>query len=189
MAEELVKGVSSVKDLSTAFSKLMKKTLEKALPFKMDVPLGYEKNSSSGRNKQNSRNGTSRKTLKTEFGEIDLETPRDRESSFEPQLVRKGQRCFTGLDDKILLLYAKGQSTRDIELYGVEVSHTFISQVTESVVDEVREWQMRALDDIYPIVYLDCLVVKIHQDKRVINKAIYVALGINTAGHKELMGL
>ncbi len=194
MAEELAKGVTSEKDLSASFSELMKKTLEKALEAEMDVHLGYGKHEPSGRNKQNSRNGYSRKKLKTESGEFDLETPRDRESSFAPQIVQKGQRRFTGLDDKILLLYAKGQSTRDIaeslqELYGVEVSHTLISQVTEAVVDEVREWQARPLDSVYPIVYLDCIVVKIHQDKRVTTKSICLALGINTDGRKELLGL
>ena len=127
MAEELAKGVASEKDLSASFSELMKKTLEKALQAEMDVHLGYEKHEASGRNKKNSRNGYNHKRLKTESGEFDLETPRDRDSSFEPQIVQKGQRRFTGLDDKILLLYAKGQSTRDIaeslkELYGVNVS-------------------------------------------------------------------
>lgn len=114
MAEELAKGVTSEKDLSASFSELMKKTLEKALQAEMDVHLGYEKHEASGRNKKNSRNGYKRKKLKTESGEFDLETPRDRDSSFEPQIVQKGQRRFTGLDDKILLLYAKGVSLREI---------------------------------------------------------------------------
>ena len=194
MAEEMAKGITSEKDLSRSFSELMKRTLEKALEVEIEAHLGYEKHNASGRNKLNSRNGHSKKQLKTDVEQFDLETPRDRDASFEPLIVQKGQRRFSGLDEKILLLYAKGQTTRDIaatlqEMYGIEVSHTLISQVTEAVLDEVMEWQHRPLDRIYPIIYLDCLVIKVHQDKRVIRKAIYLALGINTDGHKELLGL
>ena len=194
MAEELAKGITSEKDLAGSFSELMKRTLEKALQKEMDVHLGYEKHDVSGRNKKNSRNGLTKKQLKTDSGEIELETPRDRDSSFTPKIVEKGQRRFAGLDEKILTLYAKGQTTRDIadtlkDMYGVNVSHSLISQVTEAIVDEVREWQQRPLDRLYPIIYLDCIVVKVHQDKRVIRKSVYLALGITTEGYKELLGL
>ena len=123
-----------------------------------------------------------------------IETPRYREGSFEPQIVRKGQTRLTQMDDQILTLYAKGLSTRDIvdmfkEMYDADVSATLISKVTERVLDEIYEWQSRPLDAVYPIVYLDCIVLKIRQDKRVINKSMYVALGVNMDGHKELLGL
>jgi putative transposase len=122
--------------------------------------------------------------LRTEDGQIELNTPRDRHSSFEPRLVKKGQTRFTSMDDKILSLYAKGVTTREIvatfkEMYGADVSATLISNVTDAVIDRVTEWQSRPLDAIYPIVYLDCIVLKIRQDKQVINKAAYLALGVN----------
>ena len=125
---------------------------------------------------------------------MEIEVPRDRDSSFEPELVKKQQTRFTGMDEKILFLYAKGMTTREItatfqELYDVEVSASLISKVTERVMDEVIQWQSRPLDSVYPIVYLDCIVVKIRQDKQVINKAIYLALGVNVEGHKELLGM
>ncbi len=134
------------------------------------------------------------KRVKTEDGQFELDTPRDRDGSFKPQLVKKQQTRFTSMDDKILWLYAKGMTTREIveafdEWYGADISPTLISRVTNAVIDKVVEWQSRPLDPIYPIIYLDCLVVKIRQDKRVINKSIFLALGINTEGHKELMGM
>ncbi len=124
----------------------------------------------------------------------ELDTPRDRAGSFEPQLVKKHQRRFTSMDDKILFLYAQGMTTREIvttfkEMYGADVSATLISKVTDAVIEQVVEWQSRPLDAIYPIVYLDCIVVKIRQDKKVINKAIYLTLGVNLEGHKELLGM
>ncbi|TWX52518.1 IS256 family transposase, partial [Colwellia hornerae] len=127
-------------------------------------------------------------------GQVELETPRDREGSFEPKLVKKNQTRFTSMDDKILYLYAKGMTTREIvdtfkEMYDADISPTLISRVTNAVIEEVIEWQARPLDSVYPIVYLDCLVVKIRQDKHVINKAIYLALGVNIEGHKELLGM
>jgi len=160
----------------------------------LDTHLGYEKHSSTGRNKQNSRTGHSAKTVKTDSGELEIETPRDRDSDFEPQILQKGQRRFLGFDEKILSLYARGQSTRDIadtlkEMYGVNVSHTLISQVTDAILEEVEQWQNRPLESVYPIIYLDCIVVKVHQDKRVIKKAVYLALGVTTEGLKELLGL
>jgi transposase-like protein len=146
------------------------------------------------RNSGNNRNGYSSKTLKGNFGEVDIVTPRDRNSTFEPQIIRKGQTRITEFDSQILALYAKGMSTRDIadtfkEMYDAEVSHSLISKVTEAVLDEVLAWQMRPLEEVYPIVYLDCIVIKCHQDKRVINKSVYLALAINLSGQKELLGL
>jgi len=172
----------------------VKSVMERALNAELTTHLGYEKHDMAGYNTGNSRNGTSAKTLKGEFGEVDLDVPRDRNGSYVPQLLPKHQTRFEGFDEKILSLYARGMTTRDIqaqlqELYGVEVSHNLISNVTDAVLDEVKMWQSRSLDPIYPIVYLDAIVVKVKDNKQVINKAIYLALGVNIEGHKELLGM
>lgn len=191
-AREAAKHMKTEKDLSDFSQMLTKITVEAALSGELDAHLGYEKNQKS--TASNSRNGFTSKTLKTEDGEFELKTPRDRDGSFEPQLIKKHQTRFTSMDDKILSLYAKGMSTREIvttfkEMYGADVSATLISKVTDAVIEQVVEWQSRPLDAVYPIVYLDCIVVKIRQEKQVINKAIYLALGVNMEGHKELLGL
>ena len=194
LARKVGKQFKSEQDLAD-FSRLLKKiTVEAALGGEIDDHLGYSKHDIRGRGTGNSRNGYSRKTLKGDHGEVEIDTPRDRNGSFEPQIVRKGQTRLTQFDGQILALYAKGMSTRDIvatfkEMYDADVSPSLISKVTNAVLDQILEWQSRPLDDIYPIVYLDCIVLKIRQDKRVINKAIYLALGINLEGHKELLGL
>ena len=194
LARKVGKQFKSEQDLAD-FSRLLKKiAVEAALGAELEEHLGYAKHESRGRGSGNSRNGYSRKTLKGDHGEVQIDTPRDRDATFEPQLVRKGQTRLTQFDDQILALYAKGMSTRDIvttfkEMYDADVSAGLISKVTDAVLDQVLEWQSRPLDELYPIVYLDCIVLKIRQDKRVINKAIYLALGINVEGHKELLGL
>ena len=194
LARKVGRQFKSERDLAD-FSRLLKKmAVEAALGAELDEHLGYAKHESRGRGSGNSRNGYSRKTLKGDHGEIEIDTPRDRDASFEPQLIRKGQTRLTQFDDQILALYARGMSTRDIvatfkEMYDADVSATLISKVTDAVLERVLEWQSRPLDNLYPIVYLDCIVVKIRQDKRVINKSIYLALGINLEGHKELLGL
>ncbi len=194
LINELAKSIKSEKDLAALSKHLLKLTVERAMNVEMDEHLGYEKHSVAGKNTGNSRNGTSSKVIKGDFGEVEITTPRDRNSSFEPQIIRKNQTRITEFDHQILTLYAKGMTTRDIaetfkEMYGADVSHTLISKVTDAVIEEVVAWQARPLDEIYPILYLDCIVIKCHQDKRVINKAIYVALGINCEGRKELIGL
>ena len=194
LAAELAKDLKTPEDLSAFSAQLTKITVEAALNAEMDNHLGYARHDAAGRDSGNSRNGYTSKTLKGIHGEILLETPRDRNSTFNPQIVSKGQTRITGMDDQILSLYAKGMSTRDIvavfeEMYGAEVSAGLVSKVTNSVMEAVVEWQNRPLDAVYPIVYLDCIVLKIRQDKRVINKAIYLALGVNLEGHKELLGL
>lgn len=194
LINELAKSIKSEKDLAALSKHLLKLTVERAMNVEMDEHLGYEKHSVAGKNSGNSRNGTSSKVIKGDFGEVEINTPRDRKSTFEPQIIRKNQTRITEFDHQILTLYAKGMTTRDIaetfkEMYGAEVSHTLISKVTEAVIDEVIAWQARPLDEIYPILYLDCIVIKCHQDKRVINKAVYVALGVNCEGRKELIGL
>jgi transposase-like protein len=171
---------------------LTKLTVEAALNAELDDHLGYEKHEIS--TSANSRNGYTSKTLQTEDGQFELDTPRDRQGGFEPRLVKKHQTRFTSMDDKVLSLYAKGMTTREIsatfkEMYDADVSATLVSRVTDAVIDKVTEWQARPLDTVYPIVYLDCIVIKIRQDKRVINKAVYLALGVNMAGHKELLGM
>jgi putative transposase len=191
-AKEAAKSIKTESDLNEFRQILTKITVEAALNAELDEHLGYDKHSKV--NGPNQRNGFSRKTLKTEEGQFELNTPRDRQGRFEPLLVKKHQTRFTSMDDKILSLYAKGMSTREIvetfqEMYGAEVSASLISKVTDAVLERVVEWQSRPLDSVYAIVYLDCIVVKIRQDKQVINKAIYLALGVTMEGHKELMGL
>lgn len=191
-AKEAAKGIKTEADLDSFRKMLTKVTVEAALNAELDEHLGYEKHSES--QSTNSRNGRGKKTVRTEAGSIDIETPRDRDGSFEPQLVKKRQTRFTSMDDKILSLYAKGMTTREIvatfeEMYGAEVSPTLISRVTDSVLERVVEWQSRPLDPVYPIVYLDCIVVKIRQEKQVINKSIYLALGVSMDGQKELLGM
>mgnify|MGYP003544039751 FL=1 len=192
--DELAKSVKTESDLAALSKHLLKLTVERALNTELEDHLGYEKHAADGKNSGNSRNGYTSKTLKGNFGKVSIDTPRDRNSSFEPQIVRKGQTRVTQFDEQILALYAKGMTTRDIadtfkEMYGAEVSHQLISKVTEAILDEVIAWQTRPLNDIYPIIYLDCMVIKCHQDKRVVNKSVYIALAINLDGHKELVGL
>ena len=160
----------------------------------MTEHLGYEKNAPAEKKTNNSRNGSYKKRVKGEFGNLDIDVPRDRDASFEPIILPKGQSRFTGFDDKIIALYARGMTTRDIqahleEMYGVEVSPTLVSQVTKAVQEEVTLWQNRPLDEVYPIVYLDAIRVKVRQDGRVINKAVYLAIGVNLDGLKEVLGM
>ena len=191
---QLAKGLKSQADLGDLTQQLVKMTVEAALGAELDDHLGYDKHDPAGRGSGNSRNGTTRKRLKGQHGEVEIDAPRDRTGTFEPQFVRKGQTRLTQMDDQILALYAKGMSTRDIvdafrEMYGAEISATLVSKVTDRVLESVIEWQSRPIDPIYPILYLDCIVLKIRQDKRVINKAMFIALAINTEGQKELLGL
>ncbi|MBV1929390.1 MAG: IS256 family transposase [Gammaproteobacteria bacterium] len=191
-ARKAAKGIKTEKDLSNFSQLLTKITIEAALNAELDDYLGYDKHTTSS--SSNSRNGYSSKTVTADEGQFDIDVPRDRDSSFEPQIVKKHQTRLTVMDEKIHCLYAKGMSTREIgatfkEMYDADVSPTLISRVTDAVIEQVIEWQSRPLDSIYPIVYLDCIVVKIRQDKRVINKAIYLALGVNMEGHKELLGM
>jgi putative transposase len=170
---------------------LKKALIERALNAELDTHLGYEKNQSSIGD--NYRNGSSSKTIITDDDKIEIETPRDRNSSFEPQIIKKGQRSFNGFNDKIISMYARGMTVSEIqghleEIYGVELSGDFISNVTDAIIDEVEIWQNRVLDKIYPVVFLDCLVVKCKENNRVINKAVYLALAINMDGSKEILG-
>jgi putative transposase len=197
LIDELLKDYKKPEDIigeSGLLKQLTKAVLERALAAEMTEHLGYEKHAAEGRNGGNSRNGKTKKKLQGDFGQIELETPRDRDGSFEPRIVGKRQTRFTGFDDKILSMYARGMSTREIqghleEIYGIEVSPALISNVTEAVVEEVKAWQNRPLDALYPIVYMDALVVKIRDGGHICNKAIHVAIGVNLEGTKEVLGL
>ena len=192
--EALVNSIKSPEQLEDITRLLRQKAFEAMLNGEMEDHLGYAKHDKAGQHNGNSRNGYSSKTLKGEQGELTIDVPRDRNGDFEPVIIPKHQTRLPMFNEQIIALYSKGMSTRDIaatlqELYGVEVSPTLISRVTEQVLEQVQQWQSRPLEAVYPIVYLDCIRVNIRQDKRVINKAIYLALGINLEGQKELLGL
>jgi len=195
--DQLLAGYSKPEDLTSddgIFKRLKKALIERALGAELSDHLGYEKGDPAGRGSGNSRNGTSGKTVLTEDGEVQIEVPRDRAGTFEPRLIAKGQTRFDGFDEKIISLYARGMTVREIqghlaELYGGDVSPDFISKVTDAVLDEVREWQSRPLDPVYPVVFFDALRVKIRDEGMVKNKAVYVALGLNPSGDKDVLGL
>jgi len=174
-------------------SQVTKAVLERALAEELTGHLGYEKHDPAGRGSGNSRNGSTPKTLLTDVGAVDLAVPRDRDGSFDPKIVRKGQTRLAGFNDRIIALYARGMTTRDIrahlrEMYGVEVSPDLISRVTDAVVDELQEWQARPLDPVWPVVFIDALMVKI-RDGVVTNRAVYLAIGIDCEGAKQVLGL
>lgn len=197
LLDELLSGVSSPEDLmgdAGLFRQLKKALMERALGGELTHHLGYEKHDPVGRGSGNSRNGHSSKTVLTEEGELDLSIPRDRAGTFEPQLVPKGATRLDGFDDKVISLYARGLTVREIqghlrEMYGTEVSPDLISRVTDAVLEEVREWQVRPLDACYPIVFFDALRVKIRDEGLVRNKAVYIALALDAEGHKHVLGL
>ena len=195
IGKELSKGVKTQKDVMDIVGRLTKSLLESTLNGELETHLGYEKNEKSQKRRKNTRNGYSSKTLKTERGDIEIQSPRDRESSFELLIIPKGKTRLEGFEDTILALYSRGMTTRDIQeaikdlYHGAEISHSVISNVTEAVMDEVEVWQNRPLNSAYPILFLDCLVVKVRQDNRVIKKSIYLALAITEEGYKELLGL
>ena len=175
-------------------NELRKRVVEAMLDGEMTSHLGYEAHDPAGNGTGNSRNGYSAQKVHSKDGELELDVPRDRNGHFEPQVVRKGQRRIDGIDDVIIALYARGLSTRGIQaelkaLYDADVSPTLISNVTHSVLEEVQAWQARPLDPVYPIIYFDCLFVKSRQEGSVRNKAVYLALGINMDGEKELLGM
>jgi putative transposase len=197
LLEQLLEGYQKPEDLlgeDGIFQELKKALVEKALGAELTHHLGYEKGQKPSRAASNTRNGHGKKRVKSDGGEMELSVPRDREGSFEPQLIKKGQRRFDGFDDKIISMYARGMTVREIqghlkEMYGVMVSPDLISRVTDAVLEEVREWQSRPLDAIYPLVIFDALRVKIRDEGVVRNKAVYLALGMNVDGVKQVLGL
>jgi putative transposase len=190
----MLKHGRTAEDVNALLKQLTKAVLERALQGEMTEHLGYAKHDQAGDNSGNSRNGVTRKTLKGDFGEVDLDTPRDRNGEFEPQIIKKHQRRFTGFDDKILSMYARGMTTREIqghleEMYQVEVSPSLISEVTDGVIEQARAWQNRPLESFYGVLFLDALYVKMRHEGRVENRAVYVAVGIDLDGRKDVLGL
>jgi putative transposase len=195
LLEELMKDYKNPEDLlgeNGIMRQLYKGLLEKAMQGELTHHLGYDKNALS--EGSNYRNGKSSKKVKSKSGKVEVNIPRDRNGSFEPQIIKKHARRFDGFEEKIISMYARGMTVRDIQehlkdIYNTEVSHDFISTVTDTVVDEVRAWQTRPLDEIYPIVFLDAIFVKVRDNSHIVNKAIYFALGVTMEGQKELLGM
>jgi putative transposase len=197
-AKELSSLVASecrdMTDVQSLLKELFKDAVETMLEGEMDAHLGYEKHSAEGKNSGNTRNGYSEKRLKSEIGETTISVPRDRNSAFEPQVIGKRQTRTDDLEHRVLAMYAKGMSTRDIEdhlwdIYGVEASSSLVSRITDKIMPAVTEWQSRPLEAVYPIVFMDGIVFKVRKDARVINKCLYTVLGINMDGRKEILGM
>jgi putative transposase len=198
LVDQLLAGYNSPEDLTGKdgiIKQLTARLIERALQAEMTEHLGFEKHQAPAeRTGSNARNGTTEKTLQTEMGEMKIEVPRDREGSFEPVLVKKRQKRFTGFDEKIIALYARGMTVRDIQghledIYGVEVSPDLISRATAAVMEDVQAWQSRPLEAVYPVVFLDALVVKVRDQGTVRNKSVYLALGLTMSGAKEILGI
>jgi putative transposase len=195
--DELLAGARTEEEIvgpGGVLAQLTKRLVERAMSAELTEHLGYELHQEPPGGTGNTRNGSTAKTLATEHGPVRIETPRDRKGSFEPQIVRKGQRRFQGFDDKILALYSRGLSTRDIEahlaeIYGVKVGRDLISRVTDAVMEDVREWQQRPLDDVYPVIFLDALVLKIREGGTVQRRACYLALGVTVEGERDVLGM
>ena len=185
-----IKDTNNIKDM---LKDLMSGTIQTMLEAEIEHELGYAKNSVSEKNTSNSRNGYSKKTVRSEYGNINLDIPRDRNAEFEPQIIPKYQREITGIEGQILSLYAKGMSSRDIEehlnnLYGIDVSPSMISKITDKIIPEIREWQSRQLEDVYPVVFMDAIHYSVRKEGIVVKKAVYLAIGIDKEGRKEVMG-
>lgn len=194
LAQELAKECKSVEEVHDLLKELFRGTLEEILEVEMEEHLGYEKHSVAGNNSGNSRNGYSKKTIKTKMGETELSIPRDRNGKFEPKIIRKYETTANEVEDQIVAMYAKGMTTRDIEnhlkdIYGIEVSASLISKITDKIFPYITEWQSRPLEKVYPIVYLDAIHFKVRQDNKVINKSAYTVLGINLSGTKDILGI
>jgi putative transposase len=192
--ENFFKQFRSADELDNYLHQIFKTGVEKMLEAELDEHLGYDKHCAEGINTGNSRNGKTTKLVKTKRGEVSIEVPRDRNSSFEPIILPKRKRMIDKIEDVIISLYAKGMSTRDIEIqikeiYGVSVSSSSISNITERVMIDIEQWQKRPLDSHYLIVWMDGIVFKVRQDNKIINKSIYIVMGLNTTGRKEVLGL
>ena len=186
-------GVKTTDDIKDMLKELLGETIQTMLEGEMEEELGYSKYNYEEKNTQNSRNGYSPKSVRSEYGEIELNIPRDRHNEFEPKIIPKYQREITGIEGQIVALYAKGMSNRDIEdhlknIYGIEVSATMISKITDKIIPEIKEWQTRQLEEVYPIVFMDAIHYSVRQDGIVIKKAVYILIGINLRGEKEVLG-
>lgn len=193
LLDALMKDYKKPEDLigeNGLLKQLTKKLLKRAMQAEITDHLGYEKHEPAGKNSGNSRNGSYKKRVKGEFGNLDIAVPRDRNATFDPVILPKGESRFTGFDDKIISMYARGMTTRDIQGHlEEEVSPTLVSQVTDAVTEEIKLWQNRPLDDVYPILYLDAIRVKVRHNGHVINKAVYLAIAITMDGLKEVLGM
>jgi putative transposase len=194
LVKELAKECRTVEDIHSKLKDLFKGAMQEMLEAEMTEHLGYDKNSAEGNNTGNSRNGYSQKIVKTKFGPTELDIPRDRNAEFEPQLIKKHENTVNGIEGQIIGMYAKGLSTRDIEdqmrdIYGIDVSPTLVSKITDKIMPQIAEWQSRPLDPVYPVVFLDAIHFKVRKDNRIINKAAYSVLAINMAGQKDILGI
>jgi len=190
----LAQECESMQDIQELLKHLFKGTIEEMLESEMDEHLGYDKHSPQGDLSGNSRNGYNKKTIQSQMGKTEIKVPRDRNGEFEPQLIEKYQNRSDGLEHKIVAMYAKGMSTRDIEdhlrdIYGIDASPALISRITDKVLPAVQEWQSRPLDKLYPIVFLDGIIYKVKKDAKVVNKCFYTVLGVNMEGRKEILGM
>lgn len=186
--------IQSVQDIQDVLKNMFAETMQGMLEAEMDTHLGYEKHQDSRKATSNRRNGHSSKSVRSDYGSVDLDVPRDREGDFEPIIVKKGQRNVTGIEDQIIALYAKGVSTRDIQahleqLYGIEVSPTLISNITNKIMPTIKEWQNRPLMKTYAMVFLDAIHYKVKQDGMIVNKAAYMVIGIDMDGQKDVLGM
>jgi putative transposase len=191
---ELAKDCRSVEDVHEMLKGLFKDTLQQIFEAEIEEHLGYKKHSVDGNNTGNSRNGYNKKTIQTKFGKTEIEVPRDRNGEFEPRIIGKYEKTSNQLEEQIIAMYAKGMSTRDIEdhmrdIYGIDVSPTMISKITDKILPTISEWQSRPLDRVYPVVFLDAIHFKVRKDNRIINKAAYSVMAINMAGQKEILGI
>lgn len=192
--EEQLKKMKTQEELDSYISKLYKHAVQTMLKAEMDEHLGYKKHDSTGKNSGNNRNGTSAKTLKTDIGDIPLDVPRDRNSSFDPVIVPKHQRMSAKIEQAIITMYSKGMSTRDIEdtvqdIYGIKVSESSVSAITATILEDIKQWQQKPLDSVYYILWMDGIVMKVRQNGKVINKTIYLIIGVNRDGYKEVLGM
>jgi len=193
---DIIKGnnFKSVGDISAYLKDIFKDLIQEMLEAELEVELGYSKNDVKNKATDNSRNGYNQKTIKTEFGEIPIQIPRDRNGEFEPKIIPKYQRNVSGIEEKVISLYARGMSTRDIEdqireLYGINLSAEMVSKITERIVPEIREWQQRPLEPIYPFIFMDAIHYKIREDGHIVNRAAYVVIGITIEGTKDILGI
>lgn len=185
--------IESAQDLSGAIKDLFKDSLQEMMNVEFDAAMGYSKHDKKTE-KNNYRNGSTKKNLKSEFGEFEFETPRDRNNEFNPIIVPKNKRDVSGIEDKIISLYGRGLSTREIhdqiqDLYGIEISATMVSNITDMVLPKIKEWQERPLEEVYPIVFIDAVHFSVRQEHTVVKKAVYIVLGINSYGEKDVLGI
>ena len=187
-------NITSVADVYSLLKDSFKDILQELLEAEMDATLGYEKNCKGDLKSDNKRNGHSSKTLKSQYGEFQIDVPRDRNGEFEPKLIPKYQRDISGIEEKVISLYARGMSTRDIhdqlqELYGIELSAEMVSKITDKILPEVKEWQSRPLNPVYPFVFMDCIHYKVREDGRILSRAAYIVLGVTVEGYKDILSI